>query len=337
MLKLGYKASAEQFPPRQLLDFAIHAEAVGFDSIMVSDHFQPWRHTDGHAPFSFAWLGALGERTARAIIGTSVVTPTFRYHPAIVAQAIGTLGALYPGRVILGVGTGESLNEVPATGMAWPPFKERFGRLREAIELIRRLWREERVSFEGEYYRTERATIYDRPEQPVPIYIAASGPTAAKLAGRLGDGFICTSGKAPELYRDTLLPGVAEGLANAGRAADSIERMIEMKVSFDTDRKRALEDTRNWAALALSPEEKTGIEDPIEMEKLADALPVERAASRWIVSSDPDEHVERLAETIELGFTHLVFHAPGPDQRRFLDLYAEQVLPRLRARYGGAD
>ena len=334
MLKLGYKASAEQFPPRQLLEFAVHAEAVGFDSIMVSDHFQPWRHTDGHAPFSFAWLAALGERTSRALIGTSVVTPTFRYHPAIVAQAIGTLGSLYPGRVLLGVGTGESLNEVPATGMAWPPFKERFARLREAIELMRRLGREERVSFEGEYYRTERATIYDRPEVPVPIYVAASGALAARLAGRLGDGFICTSGKAKELYTETLLPAVAEGLAKAGRAAASIEHMIEMKVSFDSDRRRALEDTRRWAALALSPEEKTGVEDPMEMEKLADALPIERAARRWIVSSDPDEHVERLAETVALGFTHLIFHAPGPDQRRFLDLYAAQVLPRLRARYG---
>ena len=336
MLKLGYKASAEQFAPRQLLDFAVHAEAVGFDSIMVSDHFQPWRHTDGHAPFSFAWMGALGERTSRSVIGTSVVTPTFRYHPAIVAQAIGTLGALHPGRVLLGVGTGEALNEVPATGMRWPPFKERLGRLREAIELMRRLACEERVSFEGAYYRTERATIYDRPEIPVPIYVAASGPTAARLAGRLGDGFICTSGKAKELYTESLLPALAEGLEKAGRAPDSIERVIEMKVSFDTDRERALQDTRHWAALALSPEEKTGIEDPLELEKLADALPIARAASRWIVSSDPDEHVERLAETIELGFTHLVFHAPGPDQRRFLDLYAEQVLPRLRRRYGGA-
>ena len=337
MLKLGYKASAEQFAPRQLLDFAVHAEAVGFDSIMVSDHFQPWRHTGGHGPFSFAWLGALGERTTRATIGTSVVTPTFRYHPAIVAQAMGTLGSLYPGRVLLGVGTGEALNEVPATGMPWPPFKERLGRLAEAIELMRRLAREERVTFEGKYYRTERATIYDRPETPVPIYVAASGPTAARLAGRLGDGFICTSGKAPELYTETLLPALAEGLDKAARAPDSIERMIEMKVSFDSDPERALQDTRHWAALALSSEEKTGVEDPVEMEKLADALPIERAASRWIVSSDPDEHVERLAETVELGFTHLVFHAPGPDQRRFLDLYAEQVLPRLRARYGGAD
>jgi coenzyme F420-dependent glucose-6-phosphate dehydrogenase len=335
MLKLGYKASAEQFPPRQLLDFAVHAEAVGFDSIMVSDHFQPWRHTDGHAPFSFAWIGALGERTSRAIIGTSVVTPTFRYHPAVVAQAVATLGSLYPGRVLLGVGTGEALNEVPATGLEWPPFKERLGRLREAIQLMRRLAREERVTFEGEYYSTERATIYDRPEVPVPIYVAASGAVAARLAGRLGDGFICTSGKARTLYTETLLPAVAEGLEKAGRAPNSIERMIEMKVSFDIDLEQARADTRHWAALALAPEEKTGVEDPLEMEKLADALPIERAASRWIVSSDPDEHVERLAETIDLGFTHLVFHAPGPDQRRFLDLYAEQVLPRLRARYGG--
>jgi coenzyme F420-dependent glucose-6-phosphate dehydrogenase len=335
MLKLGYKASAEQFPPRQLLDFAIHAEAVGFDSIMVSDHFQPWRHTGGHAPFSFAWLGALGERTSRAIIGTSVVTPSFRYHPSIIAQAMGTLGELYPGRVLLGVGTGESLNEVPATGIAWPPFKERFARLREAVELMRQLAREDRVSYEGQHFRTVRATIYDRPEEPVPIYIAASGAVAARLAGRIGDGFICTSGKAQELYTETLLPAVAEGLDKAGRAPDAIERMIEREVSFDTDRERAREDTRHWAALALSPDEKTGVEDPVEMEKLADALPVERAASRWIVSSDPDEHVERLGETIDLGFTHLVFHAPGPDQRRFLDLYAEQVLPRLRARFGG--
>ena len=118
MIKLGYKASAEQFGPSELLDFACLAEAVGFDSVFVSDHFQPWRHTDGHAPFSFAWLGALGARTSRIVIGTSVLTPTFRYHPSIVAQAFGTLGAMFPGRVILGVGTGESLNEVPATGHA---------------------------------------------------------------------------------------------------------------------------------------------------------------------------------------------------------------------------
>jgi len=333
MLKLGYKAAAEQFGPRELLDFSVIAEEVGFDSIMVSDHFQPWRHHGGHAPYSLAWMAALGERTSRVIIGTSALTPTFRYHPAIVAQAMGTIAVLNPGRTILGVGTGESLNEVPATGIEWPKFKERFGRLREAIELMRRLWTEERVSFDGEYYKTANATIYDRPDEPVPIYIAAAGPTASRLAGRVGDGFICTSGKAPELYRETLLPNVQEGLDEAGRAMDEIEKTIEMKVSFDTDKERAIRDTKHWAALALSPEEKTGVEDPIEMEKLADALPIERAASRWIVSDDPEEHIERIAPYIELGFRHLVFHAPGPDQERFLRLYAKEVLPRIRKKF----
>jgi coenzyme F420-dependent glucose-6-phosphate dehydrogenase len=334
MLKLGYKASAEQFAPQELLRYAVLAEQSGFDSVFISDHFQPWRHTNGHAPFSFSWMGALGASTSRILIGTSVLTPCYRYHPSIVAQAFGTLGCLFPGRMILGVGTGESLNEVPATGMHWPEQRERTARLREAIKLIRQLWTEDRVSFEGEFYRTEKATIYDRPQEPVPIYIAGAGPVIAKYAGQAGEGFICTSGKAPELYRDTLLPNVAAGVAASGRASDAIDRMIEMKVSFDTDLARAMDDTRHWAALSLSAEEKMSVEDPVEMERLSDSLPAERAAKRWIVSTDPDEHVERIRPYLELGFRHLVFHAPGPDQARFLKLYAEQVLPRLRADYG---
>ncbi|MBV8400165.1 MAG: glucose-6-phosphate dehydrogenase (coenzyme-F420) [Acetobacteraceae bacterium] len=334
MLKLGYKASAEQFGPVELLEFGCLAEQAGFDSVFVSDHFQPWRHTGGHAPFSIAWLGALGARTSRIRMGTSVLTPTFRYHPSIIAQAFGTLGTLYPGRMVLGVGTGESLNEVPATGAPWPEFKERFARLREAIALIRQLWREERVTFEGQYYRTANATVYDRPDAPVPIFVAAAGALVAKYAGRAGDGFICTSGKARELYADTLLPKVREGLADSGRDESRYERMIEMKVSYDTDRQRAMEDTKHWAALALSPEEKVHVEDPIEMERLADALPVERAASRWIVSDEPEAQVEAIRPYVELGLRHLVFHAPGPDQARFLRLYGEQVLPRLRQSFG---
>lgn len=333
-LKLGYKASAEQFGPGELLDYAVLAEECGFDSVFISDHFQPWRHTGGHAPFSFAWMGALGARTSRIVMGTSVLTPTFRYHPSIVAHAFGTLGAMFPDRVILGVGTGESLNEVPATRVEWPELKERFARLRESITLMRRLFNEERLSFDGEFYKTENATIYDRPEKPVPIYIAGAGPMIAKYAGRVADGFICTSGKAPELYRETLLPNVDAGLTDAGRASDSIDRMIEMKVSFDTDLDRAREDTRFWAALALSPEEKMTVEDPLEMEKLADALPIERTVKRWIVSDDPDEHIERIRPYVELGFRHLVFHAPGPDQARFLKLYSEHVFPRLRKAFG---
>ena len=335
MLKLGYKASAEQFGPGELLDYAVHAETVGLDSVWISDHFQPWRHSGGHAPYSLAWLGALGARTSRIVMGTSVLTPTFRNHPSIVAQAFGTLGALYEGRVVLGIGTGESLNEVPSSGIHWPEQKERTARFREAIRLIKQLWSEERVSFEGEFYKTENATIYDRPDRPVPLYIAGAGPFMAKLAGMEGDGFICTSGKKPELYTETLLPNLALGLEQAGRQDNpGYDRTIEMKVSFDTDLERAMQDTRFWGALALTPEEKMNVEDPLAMEKLADALPVERAASRWIVTTDAEEMVERIGAYVALGFNHLVFHAPGPDQRRFLDLFAAQVAPRLRARFG---
>ena len=330
MIKLGYKASAEQFGPSDLLKFGCLAEEVGFDSVFISDHFQPWRHTGGHAPFSLTWLGALGARTSRVTLGTSVLTPTFRYHPSIIAQAFATLGCLYPGRVVLGIGSGESLNEVPSTGVVWPEFKIRLGRLKEAIELMRQLWSKERVTFSGQFYQTENATIYDRPETPVPIFVSAHGAIMAKFVGRTADGFICTSGKAPEFYNETLLPNLAQGLGSANRPHDGIERMIEMKISFDTDASRALEDTRFWAALALGQDEKLSVEDPLQMEQLAAALPIERIASRWIVSSDPHEQVERIRPYIGLGFNHLVFHAPGADQERFLRLYAAEVLPLLR-------
>ncbi|GFE79791.1 F420-dependent glucose-6-phosphate dehydrogenase [Steroidobacter agaridevorans] len=333
-LQLGYKASSEQFGPTELLNYAVLAETVGLDSVWISDHFQPWRHTGGHAPFSLAWLGALGARTSRVLIGTSVLTPTFRYHPSVVAQAFATLGALFPGRVALGAGTGESLNEVPASGMHWPEQKERTARFKEAIDLIRRLWIEEQLTYEGTFYRTANATIYDRPDLPVPIYIAAAGPVMAKFAGEHGDGFICTSGKPWELYTQTLLPSLHTGLQQAGKTPRAFDRMIEIKRSFDTDRERALQDTRFWGALALRPEEKLNVEDPLEMERLADALPVERAASRWIVSNDADETVQRVGQYVELGFNHLVFHAPGPDQGRFLELFGEQIAPRLRAKFG---
>src|SRR6266850_1353625 len=332
MLRLGYKASAEQFAPRPLLDFAIAAEERGFDSVFVSDHFQPWRHSDGHAPFAFSWLAAAGERTRRVALGTSVATPTFRYHPAVVAQAFGTLGSLYPERVILGVGTGEHLNE-GALAIAWPDNKERFARLREAVRLIKQLWTEQLVTFDGEYYRTRNATIYDRPDHPIPIYVGAGGPQVAKFAGRVGEGLICTSGKGMELYSEQLLPAFAEGAKEAGRDASRLDRMIEVKVSYDTDRSRALEDTTIWAALALPAEAKAGIDDPREMERLARDVE-DVAHRRWLVSDSPDEHIEQLRPYLELGFNHLVFHSPGNDQARFLELYGSQILPRIRERWG---
>jgi coenzyme F420-dependent glucose-6-phosphate dehydrogenase len=331
-LTLGYKASAEQFHPQRLLDLAVAAEHAGFDSVWTSDHFQPWRHTDGHAPNALVWLGAATQATSRVTIGTSVLTPSFRYNPAIVAQAFATLSCLAPGRMILGVGTGESLNEVPV-GVDWPEQSERFARLREAVGLIQQLWSGERLTFDGDYYHVHDATIYDRPDRPVPIYVAASGPAAARLAGRVADGFICTSGKGADLYTGTLLPAVAEGATKAGRDASSLDRMIEMKVSFDTDLDRAMEDTKVWAALALTPEQKVGIHDAVEMEEAA-KLAEPYAHRRWMVSADVDEHLEQIAQYVGYGFNHLVFHFPGPDQEAAMARYGELILPRLRERFG---
>lgn len=335
VLTLGYKASAEQFDPRELVEISVAAEQHGMESVFTSDHFQPWRHTGGHAPFSLTWMAAVGERTSTIRIGTSVLTPTFRYNPAVLAQAFASLASLYPDRVILGVGTGEALNEI-ATGFRgageqdWPEFKERYARLRESVQLMRALWSGDRVSFEGNYYSTHDASIYDRPESGVPIYVAAGGPLVARYAGRSGDGFICTSGKGAELYTDQLIPAVREGLSQSKRDFKGYDRMIEIKLSYEETLEQAMENTRFWSPLSLSKEQKHDITDPVEMERAADALPLETIARRWIVGSDPDEVVASIRQYVDWGFNHLVFHAPGHDQHRFLDLFERDLAPRLR-------
>ncbi|MFW0793676.1 glucose-6-phosphate dehydrogenase (coenzyme-F420) [Gordonia sp. CPCC 205515] len=330
-LKLGFKASAEQFDPRELVEIAVAAEEHGMDSVAVSDHFQPWRHNGGHAPFSLAWMAAVGERTNRVQIGTSVMTPTFRYNPAVIAQAFASMGCMYPGRIMLGVGTGEALNEY-ATGYQgeWPEFKERFARLREAIKLMRELWTGDEVNFDGEYYKTQGAYMYDVPDKPIPVYVAAGGPVVARYAGRAGDGFICTSGKGADLYQEKLIPAVKEGAEKAERDFDAIDRMIEIKISYDPDPQLALENTRFWAPLSLTAEQKHSVNSSTEMERLADELPIEQVAKRWIVASDPDEAVEKVKFYTDCGLNHLVFHAPGHDQRRFLDNFESDLAPRLR-------
>jgi coenzyme F420-dependent glucose-6-phosphate dehydrogenase len=329
-LRIGYKASAEQFGPRQLVEFGVAAEQHGFDSAVVSDHYQPWRHEGGHAPFSISWMTAVGERTSRITLGTSVLTATFRYNPAVIAQAFATMGCLYPDRIMLGLGTGEALNDVAVTGMEWPEFKERFARMREAIDLMRRLWTEDQVDHDGEYYKTRGATIYDRPETPIPIYVAAGGPVVARYAGRAGDGFICTSGKGMKLYQEELVPALNEGIEKAGRTPESLDRMIEIKLSYDHDADFALHATRFWAPLSLTAEQKHSVHSSQEMERLADELPIEQVAKRWIIASKPDEALDGIKPYVDAGFTNLVFHAPGADQTRFMEQFAADVMPRLR-------
>ena len=329
-IRVGYKASAEQFGPRRLVEYAVRAEQTGLDSVWISDHFLPWRETGGHAPFSLAWLAAVGERTERVQLGTSVLTPTFRYNPAVIAQAFATLGSLYPGRIVLGAGTGEALNEIAVSGREWPEFKERFARLRESIALMRELWTGKTVDFDGEYYKTVAATIHDLPDQPVPVYVAAGGPVVARYAGRSGDGFICTSGKGMELYTDQLVPAVQEGADKAGRDVAAIDHLLEVKISYDRDPDQALENCRFWAPLSLSAEQKHSVDSSAEMERLADELPIETVAKRWIVASTPEEAMAGLQPYVDAGFDHFVVHGPGDDQERFLTQFSEDVVPLLR-------
>jgi coenzyme F420-dependent glucose-6-phosphate dehydrogenase len=195
---------------------------------------------------------------------------------------------------------------------------------------MRALWADERVTFDGDYYRTDDATIYDRPDGGVPVYVAAGGPVMAKYAGRVGDGFICTSGKGMHLYTDKLLPAVVDGLAAAGRPVDSIDRMIEIKLSYAATREEALENTRFWAPLSLSAEDKHRLDDPLEMAYAADQLPLEEVAGRWIVATTPEAVVEAVRPYLVAGFDHLVFHAPGHDQEGFLDVFGKDIAPLLR-------
>jgi coenzyme F420-dependent glucose-6-phosphate dehydrogenase len=196
---------------------------------------------------------------------------------------------------------------------------------------MRALWTQESVDHDGEYYTLVGARIYDRPDVPVPVYIAAGGPVVARYAGRVADGLICTSGKGMELYTEKLLPAVGEGARQAGRDIGTMDRMIEIKLSYDRDRRAALDNTRFWAPLSLSPEQKHSVDSAVEMERLADELPIEQVAKRWIVASEPDEVVAQIKPYLDAGLNHLVFHGPGHDQERFLTQLAEDVLPALRA------
>ena len=222
----------------------------------------------------------------------------------------------------------------PSAPPGWPEFKERFARLRESIEVMRLLWTQDTVDFAGTYYTTAGARIYDRPQQPVPVYVAAGGPVVAKYAGRVGEGVICTSGKGIELYTERLMPTLSAGAEVAGRDASGIDRMIEIKLSYDRDAGRALQNTRFWAPLSLTAEQKHSVSSASEMVELADRLPLDQVARRWIVSNDADDVVAQVKPYLDAGLTHLVAHGPGHDQHRFLTQFGEDVLPRLGALRG---
>ena len=324
---IGFHAASEQFAPGELVELGVAAEAAGFDGLTVSDHFHPWQDNQGHAGNAWLMLAAIGQRTERLTLGTAVTCPSYRRHPSQVAHAFATLGLLYPGRVFLGVGTGEALNESPTDG-GWGPYRERAARLVEAIQIIKRLWNEEWVDFEGEHLRVRGARLYDKPQPPIPLYMAASGPRSGAIAGREADGWITDPGTARR-------PEVREAFTKAAQAAGKdvakMPRIVESYVVVG-EREEALAVAPLWQFLPIY-NKVVGVDDPREVQRIAEELSSpERVVDTWLVSTKPEDHIAGIEELVALGTTHIFIHSPQADQRRVIDFYSRHVLPALRGR-----
>jgi len=329
-VKFGYRAVTEQYPPDQLLDFAVRAEASGFDFICISDHFHPWFHSRGQATFAWVWIAAAAERTRKVHIGTGVTTPLFRYSPGIVAQAFATLGKMYPGRIYLGLGTGEAMNEIPL-GHPWPDFGERIERFEEAVKVIKMLWKEDFVTFKGKYYSLKHANLYTRPSKPIPLYIAAAGPRAAAVAGKYADAFY-TPPADFDHYRSVLFPALEKGAKEAGRSVDQIDKMVEITLSYDEDYDVALESTRIWAATLIPNMVSKPIYDPREIEDLGRKVELEKMKKYLLVCTDLDEIVATIEDYVDVGFNLIQIHSSSPDETEFIREFTN-ALQSLKEQY----
>lgn len=326
MAQIGYVLSHEQFRQPELLEIGVAAEQAGFDMLWTSDHIHPWQHNQGHAGHAWITLAALGQRTSRIRFGTGVTCPTYRYHPAVVAHAFASLGVLYPGRVFLGVGSGEALNEQAATGQ-WDAYPERACRFVEAVELIKALWTGETVTHRGAYYATVRLKLYELPPEPVPLYMAAEGPKSMGLAGTYGDGLITDAESA-------LLPEMRQafeaGATAAGRDPQALPIHAELFVYVGTERE-AEPVAKQWRFLPKAWSDFVNVPDPREIDRRAQAeVPLAEVFQMWTVSPDPEPHVQKLEQLIQGGVTHVYVHAGNPDQQRAIQFYRDQVLPRVR-------
>nr|MDO8135900.1 TIGR03557 family F420-dependent LLM class oxidoreductase [Candidatus Njordarchaeum guaymaensis] len=329
-LILGYKTCHEQYQPDKLLSFAIAADKHGYDTLWTSDHFHPWAHTNAASGFAWTWIASAAERTRNMTIGTSVTAPILRYHPAIVAQAFATLGYMYPNRIFLGLGAGEALNESPL-GYAWPSPRERVEMLREALVVIKKLWSEDFVSFEGKYYRLKKANLYTKPPNPLKLYIATAGTKVAEITGEEADGILLidTGERAKQL-----MSSFERGARRAGRDPSRLEKVAEVMVSYDEDYKTAVKSVRFWAGSMLPIFYKCDVSDPREIEVHGEFVGDEVLEKAWIIGTTAEQHLERIEDYMKTGFNHLYFCSSSPNERKFIKFYGEKILPYLRETYG---
>jgi G6PDH family F420-dependent oxidoreductase len=319
-MKIGYFLSCEEHGPRSLIDQARAAEEAGFDALWISDHYHPWTDEQGQSPFVWSVIGAVGEATELEVT-TAVTCPTVRIHPAVVAQAAATSALLCRGGFRLGVGSGEALNE-HVTGSRWPTADVRIEMLEEAVEVIRRLFTEDKVTHHGEHYTVEDARLYTRPDEPTPILVSAFGPKAMEVAARIGDGFITTmpDPDAIKQYRDQ----GGKGPTSAGA-----------KVCFGDSRDDAVATAhRLWGHTGVPGELSQVLPSPSHFGQVAQIVPPEKIGETMPCGPDVDEHVEKLSQYVDAGYDELYISQIGEFNADFFKVYGEQVLPALRERAG---
>lgn len=328
---IGYAAMLERFAPTEAIALARQAEAAGFTGVMAADHFQPWLPQQGQASFVWNVLSALGQVTA-GDLGTGVTAPSFRWHPAMVAQASATLAAMYPGRHWLGLGAGEAINE-HVVGRYWPEAPERIDRMFEAVEIIKKLFAASLagrdVRHEGRYYKLESTRLWTMPDAAPPILIGTAGPVTAKRAGRTVDGIVLDG--APIEKVAPLLQRFAEGGREAGRTPASQTRIIRLHLSWaPTHGEAAANALREWPNAGMRFP-KSDIRSPFELEQIARTVRVEDFEGRVLISEDPEVHRAHIQRYLDLGFDRVYLHDVSREQERFLEVFGREVLPRLRS------
>ncbi|GAA1341343.1 TIGR03557 family F420-dependent LLM class oxidoreductase [Saccharothrix algeriensis] len=317
-MRIGYKLASEAYGPQELVRQAVRAEEAGFDFVEISDHFHPWLDNQGHSPFTWTVLGAIAARTERVGLVTGVTCPTVRYHPAIIAQAAATLALVSDGRFALGVGSGERLNE-HVVGRGFPAVRVRQKMLREALEIIRLLWRGGYRSYDGEYLQLEDARVFDLPDTPPVIAVAAGGGDAATIAAELGDGLFATEPRADLVERYRAAGGAGPRYAEAPLAWAPDEQTAV----------RAALDTSRWAVTGWKV--MSELPNPANFAAATTTVTEADVRAQFACGPDPRRHLEVVRPFVEAGFDHVVLQNAGPDPDGFIDFFRAELAQELRA------
>ena len=325
--KIGYAAMLEQFGPAEILDLCARADSAGFSGVMAADHFQPWVPRQGQASFVWEVLAVAGART-RGDLGPGVTCPSFRMHPAIVAQAAATLEVMYAGRTWLGLGSGEALSEHVVAGY-WPEVPERINRMFEAIEIISKLFSGKEVKHDGRFFKMETCRLWTLPEKAPPIYIATAGPVTARRTGQFADGIITVG--APEKKIDGIFARFAEGAREAGKDPATMPKILQLHLSWaDTDAEAVANAVTEWPNGGMRFP-KQDVRSPKDFEQMAALVRPEDFTGRMLMSADLEVHRCEIQKFLDLGFDQFYLHNVGRNQATWIDLFGREVLPRLKA------